>query len=257
MTHATLHSPLLRESGFQHAFFTRHGGVSEGPYATLNFSKAVGDEPDRVQENLRRAADALAVEPARLYFLSQVHGTTTITLQGEEDREAVLHTRGDAVLSRAAGVACGVRTADCVPILVGDRQSGAALAIHAGWRGTVAGIVPAALEELRRSVGATGDLVAAIGPHISVLAFEVGEEVARELSAACPLEGVVDRSRGPRPHGDLRKIVRWQLTQQGLAEAAIDDVMGCTVSEPERFFSYRRDGRHSGRHLSAIVPRPR
>ena len=150
-----------------------------------------------------------------------------------------------------------LNSADCVPVLVGDRQSGAALAIHAGWRGTVAGIVPAAVEELRRSIGSAGDLVAAIGPHISAFAFEVGEEVARQLVAACPLEGVVDRSRGPRPHGDLRKIVRWQLTELGLASAAIDDVAGCTVGEPERFFSYRRDGRHSGRHLSAIVPRPR
>lgn len=249
----SLRSSLLEDAGFRHAFFTRHGGVSQGPYSSLSFSQAAGDDPDHVRENLRRAAETLGVEPGRLYFLSQVHGTATVTLDGSESFDQVLHSQGDALLARRSDLACGVRTADCVPILVGDRASGAALAIHAGWRGAVRGVVSEAIAELRKQSGEAGDLIAAIGPHISLAAFEVGQDVAEELSRACPLP-IVDRSFGPRPHVNLRAIVRWQLEQLGLGAAAIDDVEGCTVSEPERFFSYRRDGKHSGRHLSAIVP---
>lgn len=254
-TVGALHSELLAKSGFAHAFFTREGGVSQGAYESLNFSSAVGDAPDRVRENLQRAAAHLGVPAARVYFASQVHGVDVLELTGDEEREHVLlERRADAVFSLTGGLACGVRTADCVPILVGDCQSGAALAIHAGWRGTVAGVVAAGVGALRARLGDDGDLIAAIGPHISAAAFEVGPDVAASLAACSAAQGVVDR-RGDRPHVDLRRIVRAQLESLGIAPAAIDDVAGCTVSEPARFFSFRRDGARSGRHLSAIVPR--
>jgi copper oxidase (laccase) domain-containing protein len=97
-------------------------------------------------------------------------------------------------------------------------------------------------------------LVAAIGPHISLAAFEVEEDVAQELLAASPDPDIVDRS-GPKPHVDLRKMARAQLARAGLHHDDIDDVLGCTVLEPERFYSFRRDGEQSGRLLTAIVPR--
>lgn len=246
-------SRLLRDSGFRHAFFTRHGGVSTGPYRSLNFSYAATDTPENVRENLQRAAHALQVDAARLYFLSQVHGRDVRVLGGDEDRERVLFEEADALVSLARDVACGVRTADCVPILIGDRASGGVAAIHAGWRGTVAGVVAQAVQRLRRVSGGEGDLVAAIGPHISLQAFEVSEDVAQELAECSPLADVVDRSFGPKPHVDLRRIVRAQLLELGLAEDTIDDVPGCNLLDEADFFSYRRDGKASGRHLSAIV----
>ena len=255
MTAEFLESELLRRAGFRHAFFTRQGGVSSGPYRSLNFSSAVGDDPTNVAKNLVLAAEALGTAPERIYFLSQVHGVEAMTVDGSENRDEMLHRRGDAVLARAKGVTVGVRSADCVPVLVADPATGAVAAIHAGWRGTAAGVVAHAIEGLRELIGARGELLAAIGPHISADAFEVSDEVAAELAACCPDAGVVIRDRGPRPHVDLRRIVRSQLAELGLPDAAIDDVFGCTVGDPDRFFSYRRDGKVGGRHLSAIVAR--
>lgn len=250
-----LESALLRESGFRHAFFTRRGGVSEGPYATLNFSRAVGDAPERVAQNLALAGEALSLPPDRIYFLSQVHGNGTVRLNGDEPAEAVLEREGDAVVSRAPGLACGVRTADCVPILVADRRSGAVAAIHAGWRGIVRGVVEAGVNALRETAGGEPELVAAVGPHIRLWSFEVDEDVAEELAAVSPVPCVVRRD-GMKPHVRLDNIVRAKLAAVGLAPEHIDDVGGCTVSEDERFFSFRRDGKVGGRHLAAIVTRP-
>ena len=247
-------SLLLDAAGFRHAFFTRRGGVSTGPYATLNFSVAVGDRPENVARNLERAAHVLGVPVDRIYFLSQVHGADCLVVQGDEPRDDVIRCQGDALVSRTAGVACCVRVADCVPILVGDRGTGGALAIHAGWRGMVRGVIGAGVAKLREVAGASSDLVAAIGPHISVEAFEVSEDVAAALLDASPDPNVVDNDRGDKPHVDLRRIARAQLRRAGIDDAAIDDVLGCTVGDRE-FFSYRRDGPLSGRHLAAIVAR--
>lgn len=249
-----LESQLLRESGFRHAFFTRHGGVSEGPYASLNFSRSVGDEPERVEKNLALAAEALGVGTERIFFLSQVHGTGAVVLGGDERRETVVEMEGDALASRAPGLACAVRTADCVPVLVGDLKSGAAAAIHAGWRGIVRGVLEAGVAKLQEVAGGDVELVAALGPHIRLWAFEVGEDVADEIASVSPVPCVVRRD-GMKPHVRLDNIVRAKLSALGLKPERIDDVGGCTASEGERFFSYRRDGKVGGRHLSAIVPR--
>jgi polyphenol oxidase len=249
-----LTSPLLRDAGFRHAFFTRRGGVSEGPFASLNFSAGVGDAPERVRENLRRAAAALELDAAHVYFASQVHGTSIRRVEPRDDREAVLACEADAIVANAPGVACAVRSADCVPILLADRASGAVAAVHAGWRGVVRRVLESGVQGLRELIASEGELVAAIGPHLSVRHFEVSPDVAEELRAASPDPDVVDRSRA-RPHVDLRRIVRAQLRELGLRDSAIDDVPGCTFGDVERFFSYRRDGQVSGRLLSAIATR--
>jgi YfiH family protein len=248
-----LHSALLREAGFRHAFFTRNGGVSQGAYRSLSFSIAAGDEADHVRQNLERAASVLGVTSARVHFLSQVHGQKAITLAGTEDQQALIRVEGDALASRAPALACGVRSADCVPVLLADRNSGAVAAAHAGWRGAVNGIVSSAVAALR-ALASDPDLIAAIGPHISLAAFEVSEDVAEALLSASRDPNIVDRTH-QKPHVDLRRMLRAELRAIGLAEASIDDVWGCTVLEPARFFSFRRDGKASGRHLSAIVPR--
>jgi copper oxidase (laccase) domain-containing protein len=105
-----------------------------------------------------------------------------------------------------------------------------------------------------RALAPNPDLVAAIGPHISLAAFEVSEDVADTILKASHDPGIVDRTRA-KPHVDLRRMLRAELRDLGFADGSIDDVWGCTVLEPARFFSFRRDGKASGRHLSAIVPR--
>jgi YfiH family protein len=248
-------SPLLARAGFRHAFFTRSGGASQGPFASLSFSTAVGDEPHHVQENLRRAATCLGVEPARVLYLSQVHGQKARFYRAPEERSDLITLEGDAIGGSEPSCAYGVRSADCVPILLADAESGAVMAIHAGWRGVVVGVVEAGMACLRQHIGGKGQLLAAIGPHISRSAFEVSEEVAAELAAACPVPGAVERTSTAKPHVDLRFIVTQKLLTLGLTEARIDQVGGCTALDPEHYFSFRRDGKRSGRHLSAIVPR--
>jgi len=250
-----LQSARLHAAGFRHAFFTRHGGVSAGPYATLNFSRSVGDRAAHVERNLCRAAATLRVPPARLYVVAQVHGADVVEITAADTPEAVARRPGDALIARADGLACGVRVADCVPVLLADRASGAVAAVHAGWRGVVADVVGAAVAALRAGAPGEPDLVAAIGPHISAAAFEVGEDVATALGAVAPGVPAVRQSPGGRPCVDLRALVRAELVRAGVPMAAIDDVAGCTFSEPDRFFSFRRDGAHSGRHLAAIVAR--
>jgi copper oxidase (laccase) domain-containing protein len=121
----------------------------------------------------------------------------------------------------------------------------------------VVGAVEAGVACLRQNLGNEGQLLAAIGPHISVAAFEVSDEVAAELAAVCPVPGAVQRAPGARPHVNLRFIVTQKLLALGLTEASIDQIGGCTVLDAQHYFSFRRDGKRSGRHLSAIVPRPR
>lgn len=248
-----LESALLREAGFRHAFFTRKGGVSQGAYSSLSFSVAAGDTEDNVKQNLQRAAAVLGVESSRIHFLSQVHGRVARTLTGGEIQNELIQHEGDALVSRIPHRACGVRSADCVPVLLADRRSGAVAAAHAGWRGAVNGVVSSAVEALR-AIAPSPDLIAAIGPHISLAAFEVSEDVADTLLNASRDPLIVDRS-GPKPHVDLRRMLRAELHALGLSHDDIDDVWGCTVLQPEHFFSFRRDGKASGRHLSAIVPR--
>jgi len=191
--------------------------------------------------------------PGKIHFLSQVHGQTTRALVGGEDQSELVQLEGDALVSQAPNLACAVRTADCVPVLLADRRSGAVAAAHAGWRGAVQGIVSSAVRALRE-LAPDADLIAAIGPHISQEQFEVSSDVAETILHASHDPAIVDRSR-QKPHVDLRRMLRAELRAQGLPDSVIDDVWGCTVSEPARFFSFRRDGKQSGRHLSAIVPR--
>jgi YfiH family protein len=229
------------------------GGVSEGPYASLNFSFSVGDDADRVDQNLRRAAALLGVNVSRLYFLSQIHGNHCVELAGEEEQVRVVFTEGDALVSGRPDLACGVRTADCVPVLLADPVTGRVGAVHAGWRGMVAEVIKKTVERLVPD-GETRRCLAAIGPHIEVDAFEVSHEVAVALRDASPGVDPIVTGR-VKPHVDLRKVAEAQLLALGLPQQNIDHVAGCTHSDAARFFSFRRDGQMSGRHLSAIVPR--
>ena len=247
-----LTSPRLAAAGFKHAFFTRQGGVSAGPYASLNFSFGVGDDSRNVEENLRRAGICLGAQPERICFVSQVHGRAVVELDADAERKMVIQCEADAVLAKRGTLACAVRTADCVPVLIADSLTGAVVAVHSGWRGTVANIVASSVERLCTD---PSRLIAAIGPHISPAAFEVGVEVAAQLQAVVPAIEVVRTAGGDKPRVDLRAIVTAQLEACGVPHSGIDQVPGCTFSEPERFFSFRRDGQKSGRLLSAIVPR--
>ena len=249
-----LHARRLTEAGFRHGFTLRQGGVSAPPFDALNLARNVGDDPRAVAENHRLLAAELGYSPEALFELSQVHGAETWCAEAQVPAESFRAREGDALLALERGQAVGIRVADCVPVLLADPISGAVGAIHAGWRGVVADIVPRAVRRLMEACGGqAGQLLAAIGPHIGPGAFEIGPEVAEALRGAIPEDAHVVLERAPRPHADLGRAVRAQLLRAGLSAARVETVGGCTYADPQRFFSFRRDGARSGRHLAVIV----
>lgn len=247
---ALVRSALLDAAGFAHGFSTRRGGVSPAPYASLNLGGAVGDNPQHVAENLRRFAEAVGFNLAALHQVFQVHGRAVHRPGRGESPGQSVRVEADAVLAAEAGVAAGIRVADCVPVLLGDTETGRAVAVHAGWRGVVAGVVAEAVASLETTQ--PGSLVAAVGPCIGACCFEVGDEVAEAIAGAAGADVVV-QGTGPRPHADLRRAVSMQLERLGVVHR--EHVGGCTVCEADRWFSFRREGPHSGRMLAVIVAR--
>jgi YfiH family protein len=240
----------LRVAGFPHGFSTRAGGVSAGALATLNFG--AGDEPANLAENLRRFAEEAGFLAYTLRQVNQVHGSRVVDAAAlpsdsspREEADALVLAPGGSGSAKAVGV----RVADCVPILVATRDRGEVAAIHAGWRGVAANVVAEAIARLEGK-----DVVAAIGPCIGSCCFEVGSEVVEQLLAATGGEKtIVARRDGEKAYVDLRLAARIQLRNAGASD--VEDVPGCTRCDAERFFSYRRDGASSGRHLAAIALR--
>lgn len=240
--------------GFQHGFSTRQGGVSRAPFDTLNLGLSRGDEPQHVAENRRRFAAAVGYDAARLFTVSQVHGGHVHEVAPEDDPERVSSVQADALVA-PAGVPIGVRSADCVPVLLVDPTSRQVAAAHAGWRGVLAGVVPRALQVLaRRAAAPVAQLRAAVLPHIRRCCFEVDDALAEQLAAAAAgAEESVFQADAGKPYVALDAIVRAQLVAAGLAPANIEDVPGCTCCDSERFFSYRRDGARVGMHFAVVV----
>lgn len=215
----------------------RSGGASEGAYASLNLAMHVGDREDRVAENRRRLGAVLAL-PSEPLWLNQVHG---VAVARHTDRGA--SAPADAAVAFEPGQVCAVLTADCLPVVLADRGATRVAVAHAGWRGLAAGVLESAIAAL--GVPAS-QLAAWLGPAISQPAFEVGAEVRAAFLANSPRydAAFTENVRG-RYQADLYALARLALEQSG-----VGSVYGggwCTFGEPERFFSYRRDGGRTGR----------
>ncbi len=221
------------------AFTDRHGGTSGGPFASLNLSDATGDDPSAVRDNLARVADALG--PDDLVLMHQVHGADVHVVAGPPDGVPV----ADALVTAVPSVALVVRVADCVPVLLADRSAGVVGAAHAGRPGLAAGVVPRAVDAMR-ALGAK-EIEAWVGPHVCGSCYEVPDELRRQVGAMVP-ESVAETSWGT-PALDLGAGVRAQLAAVGVG--SVHEVPRCTL-EDENLFSYRRQGRRSGR-LAGLV----
>lgn len=247
-------SPLV-EGDFVHGFTTRAGGVSAAPFDALNLGGKWGDDPAHVAENRRRLGRAL---PGRRYFARQVHGPAIARVRASDDPEAIARVEADGLCSDARGVTLGIFVADCIPALIADPRTGAFAAVHAGWRGTVAGVLPAAVRALANEFGARPeDLRIALGPAIGPCCFEVGEEVVAAFIGL--LAGARDRGVVlPSPRGapgksnvDLKVANRILLERAGVSPEAIDAGPECTHCDRGRFFSFRRDG-SAGQQMGLI-----
>lgn len=247
----------LLPATFRHGFTMRQGGVSRPPYESLNLGGRWGDAPLAVAENRRRFL-AAARSPA-VYFATQVHGSDVVRVDPGRALDDVAATRADAVVVAGAGIAAAVMVADCVPVLVADVRTGAAAAVHAGWRGTVAGVLPATLRRMQAELGTRAeDVRIALGPSIGPCCFEVGPEVVAAVEVAFPgaeAEGAVVR-KTPRPHVDLWTLNRIAAAGCGVPAEAIDLARACTSCGRDRFFSYRRDRGDTGQHACFIVAAP-
>jgi YfiH family protein len=238
---------------YAHGFSTRVGGVSEGPYASLNLGFSVGDVRERVEENFRRLARAAAIPASSFVTASQVHGDRVVEVTKPTPGELPAPPRGeaDALWTDRPGVAVAVKTADCVPILIADPDTGRVAAVHSGWRGTELRIAARAVEALAAAGSRPERLVAAIGPAIQACCYEVSEELGDRFARTLGHD-VVSRA-SPKPHLDLSRAVRKTLEQSGVPGDHIDVLPHCTACSAARFFSHRRDRGVSGRHLSFVV----
>jgi YfiH family protein len=223
--------------GLRHAFFSREGGVSGGIYASLNGGLGSSDDQAKVAENRRRMAEYMGVAPAHLVGVHQVHSPDAVVATGPWPGEA--RPRADAIVTRTEGIAIGVTTADCGPILFADPAARVIGAAHAGWKGALTGVLESTIAAMEKLGANRGGMVAAIGPLIRQQSYEVGGEfVERFLDADGDNAGFFIASVRPgHSMFDLAGYIRTRLERAGVL--VIDDI-GVDTYADERFYSYRR-----------------
>lgn len=245
----------LAVSAVRHGFFTRMGGVSTGDFASLNCGYGSGDDPDRVAENRRRTVAELLGAPDRLVTAHQKH-----TIQVHVVREGWAHDAapvGDALVTDCPGIALGILTADCAPVLMADAQAGVIGAAHAGWRGAFDGVVEATLAKMIELGADAKNIAAAVGPCIAQESYEVGPEFVERFVSADARSADLFRPSVREGHAmfDLPAYVLRRLHAAGVARAAWTG--GDTCAEDAKFFSYRRmclaGEKNYGRGASAIA----
>lgn len=270
---AQISSTLLHETGVPHAFSTRRGGVSTGIFESLNFGnpsdlpREQRDPPARIGQNLLILLAAAGVErpeTKEIVQVYQVHGAEVLTVRPGaaahphspdpitgEPRD----TKADAIVTDDPERVLCVRTADCTPILLASTDGRVVGAVHAGWRGAVAGVARAATSAMR-GLGAR-EIVASIGPCISEAHFEVGPEVLAEfrriLGDRAPIRASAPHDPLSKGYVDLQQALRLQLEEAGVDRIETIDL--CTFARPDLFFSHRRDNGHTGRMAAVISPK--
>lgn len=255
MMHVLTGDVLRGAENVAHAFFTRSGGVSRGLYASLNCGPGSKDLREAVVENRRRAVSALSESgDAGLVTLYQIHGSDTVVV--EEPWLIDNPPRADAVVTRAPGIALGILTADCAPVLLADAQAGVVGAAHAGWRGALSGVIEAVVGAMEDLGARRERVMAAVGPCIAQKNYEVGEDLRTQFLKK-DSSSVVFFAAGRAGHWqfDLEAYVVRQLERASVG--AIGRLSACTYSGEEEFFSFRRATLRGepdyGRQLSAIM----
>ena len=247
-THALLRSPAI-----SHGFFSRKGGVSSGPYDSLNAGQGSADRPENIAENRARIAKALGAKPDHLLSLAQIHSRQVLIVDAPFDGK---RPSADGLVTRTIGLAISALSADCGPVLFHDPSASVIGACHAGWRGALSGITDATIDAMETLGARRENIRAVLGPCISQPAYEVGPEFRDTFAAE---DETYDRffKNGPnnRPHFDLKRFVLMKLRRAGLAH--IDALPDCTYGQPNDYFSYRYNTHNGisdyGRNISAIM----
>ena len=237
---------------------TRHGGYSQGSYGAFNINRHCGDDPQAIAQNREALCQLLGVDDDRLLMPHQVHLTEVVKvdeafLMLSADERQQRFEGVDALMTNVSRVCIGVSTADCIPVLLYDPMHHAVCAIHAGWRGTVQRIVEVAVDQMTKAYGSQPqDMMAQIGPGISLDSFEVGDEVY-EAFVKAGFEMPPNSRRDAKWHIDLPMCNRLQLESMGIPSHQIAVATDCTFKQPETWFSARRLGIQSGRIFTGIM----
>jgi polyphenol oxidase len=235
--------------GVCHGFMGRLGGTSKGAWASFNLAHWVGDDPGAVAANWKKWH---AAYPAmRSALLQQVHGNIVRTIGPDHDGE---RHQGDGMVTATRGIALGVFTADCVPILIVDYERGIGAALHAGWRGILADIVAAGVRAMVALGARPHEMRAAMGPAIGGCCFEVDSDLAERFARSIPHARAQTRAGNPgKAYMDLRAIARGQLERTGVPPGEITTIGPCTKCAADRYFSRRANaGATSGLQMSFI-----
>lgn len=246
-----LYAEKLRRAGIPHAFTTRQGGVSAPPFDSLNLARGVDDEPENVTRNRTAVLNALGLDPTRYVEATQVHGTTIEVVIAADSGRVIEGADGMATNERHLTLA--VHAADCVPLLLADPRHRAVAAVHAGWKGTAAGIAAEAVRVLvNRFESHPEDLLVAIGPSIRACHYEVDAPVYAHYRSWSWRDAVFTPNQRGRWQLDLQAANRYQLLDAGVPPAQIETTELCTFDRPNQFFSYRRE-RKTGRMAGIIA----
>jgi hypothetical protein len=250
-------SPLLERANVTHAVSTRIGGKSPPPFDSLNLGNPSGcelqDDFKRVYENFKLMQAAIGCASLERLWVHQVHGGNVVGAMRDDGFEN--GTKGDALVSDDSSKVLSVRVADCTPVLIAGKDGRVVAAIHAGWRGVIAGIVPNAIAKMMENGCKADALIAAIGPGIGEEAFEVGEEVVQEFERVFGAKAPVRRVGGGKGRACLRSAIQMQLAAAGISSDHIDITDRCTFRDRDEFFSHRRERGITGRMAALIVPR--
>jgi len=244
--------------GVPHGFSTRLGGVSPAPWDSLNLRPGMGDGPEALLENYRRFCAAIGADPERTVLARQVHETNVRPCTAADAGKGLFRDRdydADALIANEPGLTLFVFSADCGTVLLHDPDSGAAGAVHAGWRGCAGGIVEKAVRELVRLYGARPERIkAALGPCIGQCCFETDGDVPAAMREALgeAAEPCLER-RGAKWHVDLEELNRRWLLRAGLAPENIESSGLCTACRPDLFWSHRKMGEARGVQCAAIT----
>jgi len=247
--------PLGVLSHIRHGFFTRAGGVSKGIYASKNCGYGSQDDREAVRENRARIATALSVEPEKLLTVHQVHSPDVVITDTVWTPETA--PQADAMVTATPGIALGILTADCVPVLFADAQARVIGAAHAGWKGALTGVLEATIDAMQSLGAARSNIVAAIGPCISKSAYEVGPEFHARLIAQSSRNATWFEPSTREDHFmfDLPGYAQSRLEAAGIG--IVSQLGHCTYADEKRFFSFRRTTHRQesdyGRQLSAIT----
>lgn len=242
---------LYETQGLKHFTSTRLGGVSKNHLESLNLGYTVNDKPEFVDKNIDLLAEATGISKSCMVFPKQTNGTNIAIVKSVND----VFFDTDALITDIAGICIGVRTADCVPVLIYEPERRIIAAVHSGWKGTVEKIAKSTIEIMVNEFGANPQkMIAGIGPSISPAVYEVGSDVISLVKQAFGNENVLKHLPGSeKALFDLWQANKIVLTESGIPASNIEIAEMCTFSNPDLFYSARRDKPVTGRLATGIM----